>query len=98
MRRFPWCVNHLLSVISLAARRLTDLRNLFISEEFGIYLNYVRKLGFEETPDYEFLRELFLKVIKNMGDVEDDVYDWNLLNGGRGWESQVRLSDFFIVV
>ena len=31
------------------------------TEEFGIYLNYVRKLGFEETPDYEFLRELFAK-------------------------------------
>lgn len=52
-----------------------------ISEEFGIYLNYVRKLGFEETPDYEFLRELFAKVMKNNGDFDDQVYDWNLLNG-----------------
>ncbi|KAL4251747.1 protein kinase superfamily protein [Abortiporus biennis] len=55
-------------------------------EEFAIYLNYVRKLGFEETPDYDFLRELFAKVLKNNGDVEDGVYDWNLLNGGKGWE------------
>ncbi len=51
------------------------------TEEFNIYLNYVRKLGFEETPDYDFLRELFAKVLKNNGDVEDGVYDWNLLNG-----------------
>ena len=43
-------------------------------------MNYVRKLGFEETPDYEFLRELFAKVLKNNGDIEDGVYDWNLLN------------------
>jgi len=50
-------------------------------EEFNIYLNYVRKLGFEETPDYEFLRELFAKVMKNNGDIDDQVYDWNLLNG-----------------
>ena len=50
-------------------------------EEFGIYLNYVRKLGFEETPDYDFLRELFSKVMKNNNDVDDGVYDWNLLNG-----------------
>jgi hypothetical protein len=50
-------------------------------EEFGIYLNYVRKLGFEETPDYEFLRELFAKVMKNNNDVDDGVYDWNILNG-----------------
>nr|GAT53286.1 casein kinase 1 [Mycena chlorophos] len=55
-------------------------------EEFGIYLNYVRKLGFEETPDYDFLRELFTKVMKNNNDVDDGVFDWNLLNGGKGWE------------
>ena len=63
---------------------------MFHPEEFNIYLNYVRKLGFEETPDYDFLRELFSKVIKNLGEVDDQRYDWNELNGGRGWESQVR--------
>ena len=52
-----------------------------LSEEFSIYLNYVRKLGFEETPDYDFLRELFAKVMKNKSDIDDQVYDWNLLNG-----------------
>jgi hypothetical protein len=44
-------------------------------------LNYVRKLGFEETPDYEFLRELFTKVMKSNNDVDDGVFDWNLLHG-----------------
>ncbi|KAJ2917404.1 hypothetical protein MD484_g2989, partial [Candolleomyces efflorescens] len=56
-------------------------------EEFTIYMNYVRKLGFEETPDYDFLRELFTKVIRTSGEVEDGVFDWNLLNGGKGWEA-----------
>ncbi|KAF8506359.1 kinase-like protein [Hysterangium stoloniferum] len=56
-------------------------------EEFGIYLNYVRKLGFEETPDYKFLRELFTKVLKNMSETEDGVYDWMMLNSGKGWDS-----------
>lgn len=51
------------------------------AEEFGIYLNYVRKLGFEETPDYDFLRELFAKVMKCNNDLDDGVFDWNLLNG-----------------
>ncbi|VDC06608.1 unnamed protein product [Peniophora sp. CBMAI 1063] len=60
-------------------------------EEFSIYLNYVRKLGFEETPDYDFLRELFAKVLKNSGDIEDHVYDWNLLNNGRGWDSSSQM-------
>ncbi|KAF7294821.1 Kinase-like protein [Mycena indigotica] len=61
-------------------------------EEFGIYLNYVRKLGFEETPDYDFLRELFAKVMKNNGDADDGVFDWNLLNGGKGWEASMGQS------
>ncbi|KAF7791214.1 hypothetical protein EIP86_002227 [Pleurotus ostreatoroseus] len=56
-------------------------------EEFSIYMHYVRKLGFEETPDYDFLRELFSKVMKTLGEPEDGVYDWMLLNGGKGWEA-----------
>ncbi|GBE88019.1 Casein kinase I homolog 1 [Sparassis crispa] len=56
-------------------------------EEFAIYMNYVRKLGFEETPDYDFLRELFTKVLKTLGEPDDGVFDWNLLNGGKGWEA-----------
>ncbi|KAG6851241.1 hypothetical protein H0H93_011677 [Arthromyces matolae] len=54
-----------------------DNSNGFL-EEFGIYLNYVRKLGFEETPDYDFLRELFARVLKSSGEIED---------GGKGWEA-----------
>ena len=65
---------------------LTDIRPPF-PEEFNIYLNYVRKLGFEETPDYDFLRELFAKVMKNNGDIDDQVYDWNLLNGNASFRS-----------
>ncbi|OSX58869.1 hypothetical protein POSPLADRAFT_1151548 [Postia placenta MAD-698-R-SB12] len=56
-------------------------------EEFAIYMNYVRKLGFEETPDYDFLRDLFSKVLKTLGEPEDGVFDWMLLNGGKGWEA-----------
>jgi len=56
-------------------------------EEFAIYMNYVRKLGFEETPDYDFLRELFTKILKTLGEQDDGVYDWMSLNGGKGWEA-----------
>ncbi|KAF9000714.1 kinase-like protein [Cyathus striatus] len=56
-------------------------------EEFSIYMNYVRKLGFEETPDYDFLRELFTKVLRTLGEPEDGIYDWMLLNSGKGWEA-----------
>lgn len=57
------------------------------AEEFNKYLSYVRNLGFEDTPDYDFLRDLFTQALKNTGEVEDGEYDWNKLNGGRGWEA-----------
>lgn len=56
------------------------------TEEFAIYLNYVRKLTFDETPDYDFLRELFSTALKNGGEEDDQQYDWMMLNNGRGWE------------
>ncbi|KAG1138222.1 hypothetical protein G6F37_010680 [Rhizopus arrhizus] len=59
-------------------------------EEFGIYLQYVRKLGFEETPDYDFLKELFDKVLERLGENDDGIYDWMLLNDGKGWENRFK--------
>ncbi|WEW55431.1 Palmitoylated plasma membrane-bound casein kinase [Emydomyces testavorans] len=56
-------------------------------EEFNKYLTYVRNLGFEDTPDYDYLRDLFTQALKITGDVEDGEYDWMKLNGGRGWEA-----------
>ncbi|KAE8240233.1 hypothetical protein A4X03_0g8569 [Tilletia caries] len=73
-------------------KQSTPIRELCVGfpEEFGIFLNYVRKLGFEENPDYDFLRELFTKVLRSAGEVDDGVYDWDLLNGGRGWELSLQ--------
>ncbi|KAE9976570.1 bifunctional choline kinase/ethanolamine kinase cki1 [Venturia inaequalis] len=56
-------------------------------EEFNKYLSYVRNLGFEDTPDYDYLRELFTQALKNTGEVEDGEYDWMKLNNGKGWEA-----------
>lgn len=55
--------------------------------EFDQYLSYVRNLGFEDTPDYDHLRELFTKALKNSGEVEDNEYDWMKINNGKGWEA-----------
>lgn len=68
-------------IIKPQAKQNKDLINHNL-EEFGIYLQYVRKLGFEETPDYDFLRELFNKVLCRLGETDDGVYDWMLLNKG----------------
>ncbi|KAF2013707.1 kinase-like protein [Aaosphaeria arxii CBS 175.79] len=56
-------------------------------EEFNKYLSYVRNLGFEDTPDYDYLRELFTQALKSTGEVEDGEYDWMKLNNGKGWEA-----------
>lgn len=70
------------------------LANVIIvfSEEFAIYMNYVRKLGFEEQPDYDFLRELFSKVLKSIHEVDDGVFDWTLLQSNKGMDYPVRCS------
>jgi casein kinase 1 len=47
----------------------------------------VRNLGFEDTPDYDYLRDLFTQALKNTGEVEDGEYDWMKLNNGKGWEA-----------
>ena len=58
-------------------------------EEFCKYLTYVRNLGFEDTPDYDYLRELFTVALKNAGEVEDGEYDWMKISkdSGKGWDS-----------
>jgi casein kinase 1 len=55
-------------------------------EEFNKYLSYVRNLGFEDTPDYDYLRDILTQALKNAGEVEDGEYDWMKLNNGRGWD------------
>ncbi|KAK4496600.1 hypothetical protein PRZ48_012580 [Zasmidium cellare] len=61
-------------------------------EEFNKYLSYVRNLGFEDTPDYDYLRDLFTKALQNTGEVEDGEYDWMKLNNGKGWDVPTRPS------
>lgn len=77
----------LVSGLHLVGQETTFNMKFYILEEFAIYLNYVRKLGFEEAPDYDFLRDLFAKVLRQNGDADDGLFDWLLLNGGKGIES-----------
>lgn len=65
---------------------ISELCNGF-PEEFNKYLSYVRNLGFEDAPDYDYLRDLFTQALKNAGEIEDGEYDWMKLNNGRGWEA-----------
>lgn len=55
--------------------------------EFQKYLDYTRNLGFEETPDYDYLRDLLTKALRDSGELEDGEYDWMKINNGKGWEA-----------
>lgn len=44
----------------------------------------MRNLGFEDTPDYEYLRGLLTEALKSAGEIEDGEYDWMDLDNGRG--------------
>ena len=58
--------------------------------QFGRYLEIVRNLGFDETPDYEGYRDLIWSVLDDLGIEADGEYDWMKLNGGRGWDAAIN--------
>lgn len=46
--------------------------------EFATYLHYCKSLGFEETPDYKYCRQIFRDLFMKKGYQYDFVYDWDL--------------------
>ncbi|XP_020819127.1 casein kinase I-like [Phascolarctos cinereus] len=50
--------------------------------EFATYLKYCRSLGFQETPDYSYLRQLFNLLLKSLPKPHqqgDCTFDWSIL-------------------
>jgi casein kinase 1 len=45
--------------------------------EFVTYLNYCRSLGFEDRPDYDYLRRIIKGIMTREGYTSDNVYDWS---------------------
>ena len=54
-------------------------RLIFFIEEFAKYLEYCRKLRFDEKPDYAYLRRMFKELFIREGFEFDYVYDWILI-------------------
>lgn len=68
-----------------------------LPSEFFTYLQYCRSLGFEETPDYEYLRKLLRDLYDREGFPHDNVFDWiplqdDSLEKGRSVEDELPLS------
>ena len=47
-------------------------------QEFSDYINYCKALGFEEEPDYNYVRKMFKDLFDRLQYECDYVYDWNL--------------------
>ena len=47
-----------------------------IPREFGTYLRYIKTLKFTDTPDYNYLRNLFRSCLISKKLSEDDFFDW----------------------
>lgn len=63
-------------------------------EEFSTYLYYARGLQFEEEPDYEYLIDLFDKVMQRFGYTEDLVFDWMLVPRRESASDQASIRSF----
>lgn len=61
--------------IEIALKNLCD----DIPNEFHMYLNYCRKLGFEDKPNYKYLKKMFRELFY-INDFEyDNIFDWTLI-------------------
>ena len=50
-----------------------------LPSQFEEYVNYTRNLGYEEDPNYNYLKNLFLSVLKSYDWNFDYYYDWDQL-------------------
>jgi casein kinase 1 delta/casein kinase I family protein HRR25 len=55
-----------------------DLCGDVLPSEFATYINYTRLLGFNDKPDYSYIRKLFRRLFKSKGFKYDNVFDWTV--------------------
>ena len=64
-----------------------------LSEEFAEYINYVRKLDFEEDPNYDYLRGLFSSILEKNQEKNDLNFFWNMKRNNFNKEGEERKSE-----
>ena len=62
-----------------------------LPDAFGNFLKYCRRLEFEESPNYEHCRNLFIDCLTKRGHVHDDYYDWLMKKTGK----KVDYADYY---
>ena len=69
----------------------TEILCLGLPDEISIYLNYCKSLKFEDRPDYDYLRGLFIKLLATCTSVysitkENLKFDWCFEEQGALWK------------
>merc|ERR1712137_11207 len=75
-RKDPFKSSKLLKILEL--KESTKLKELCqgFPDEFQMYLNYCRGLGFQSVPDYTILQKLFQDVSTREGPFKDHDFEW----------------------
>lgn len=60
--------------------------------EIGTYLRYCRSLDFFQTPDYNYLRQLFWDIFERSRFKDDGVYDWTKIPSNKDSRSEAKSS------
>nr|XP_027200774.1 casein kinase I-like [Dermatophagoides pteronyssinus] len=87
-RKLPWMELENIVDRNECHRRIAECKEKSLSticqrmlHEFEQYLMTVRKLSFDEKPNYQNLGELFLNVQRSIGfESKFDLYDWNIFH------------------
>jgi len=66
-------------------------RNIPNHDIFEKYMNYCKKLGFKETPNYDYLRKLFSDCLRENNYDNDNLYDWTVRWGSTSFYVKSKL-------
>lgn len=56
---------------------LKNFNYIYINlDEFVLYIQKTRNMGYEEEPDYEGFKNLFKSIMNKNGIIDDRQYDW----------------------
>lgn len=61
-----------------------------LPKQFSEYFNHVRGLGFEEAPNYEYLRGLLRQARENAGHLDVGEFDWMEVGNARPKKLEMR--------
>ena len=100
----PW-----LRIEDIEVNKITKLKKIYqikkslnveklcegLPEEFAKYINYSRKLNFEENPDYDYLRNLFSSVLVKNQEKNDLNFFWIIKKHNIKKDEKERKSESF---